>query len=86
MKLFDLFRKKKRLKPRPRTGVDEDGNLVISVAVDGYDKFVKQIEKMSQVVDVLSDKLERLAELAEPITVVNNNYNLSVNTSDAEQE
>ena len=86
MKLLDLFRKKKKPKPRPRTEVDGDGNLVVSVTVDGYDKFVEQLEEMASLVDVLSDKLERLGELTEPISVVTNNYNLSVNASDVEIE
>lgn len=83
MKLFDLFKKKK---PKPRTEVDGDGNLIIAVKVDGYDKFVEQIEEMSRLVDTLSDKCEQLAELTEPITVINNHYNLAVNTEDAEME
>lgn len=84
MKLFDRFRKKP--KPKPRIETAEDGSLVIAVKVDGYDKFVGQLEEMSRLADVLSDKFERLGELTEPITVVNNHYNLSVNTGDAEIE
>jgi len=83
MNLLGLFKKKK---PKLRTQVGGGGNIIISVKVDGYDKFVGQIEEMTRLVDVLSDKCERLGELTEPIAVTNNYYNLTVNTEDAEME
>ena len=84
MGLFSWLKKKQKHKPRAE--FSDDGSIIVTVKVDGYDNFVAQLGEMSRLVDVLSDKLERLGELTEPITVVNNNYNLSVNAGDAEMQ
>ena len=63
----------------------EDNCLGVSVKIDGYELFVKQMEEMDRLVDNLAEKLERLGKLTEPISVTHNHYNLCVNTDEAKK-